>query len=131
MSRILVFVLLGFSSVAQAREWSVDIYEGSTVGVTFADLHAISAAPVTTCGLLFECEAPIAVAPEPVRPPIVPPAPVGADTLDVYRGVVKTQESHSQRCVSIIQGRLSVSYLNPVTHRRYADSLSCEQSLVE
>ena len=128
MSPCLLLLTLAFASVASAREWSVEVFTGSTAGVSFSDLHALDATRIVTCDLLIECEIPVAapVAPVKVRP--VAAAPVAPARVVLIRGSERTEQDvvETKRCASFIQGRLTVRYFSPSTHLSYADAASCE-----
>lgn len=127
MSPCLLLLTLAFSSVATAREWSVEVFTGSTVGVSFADLHELDATRIVNCDLLIECEIAEAAPMAPVKRRVAP-VPVAADRVVIIRGSERTEQDvvETKRCASFIQGRLTVRYFSPSTRLSYADAATCE-----
>ena len=122
-----LFVLLLLPSAASAKEWSVEVFTGSTAGVSFDDLHRLDASRIVNCDLLVECETMLA----PVVQPATVKVPAKAETIVIVRGDVRTEQAvvRTQRCASIVQGRLSLRYFSPVTREYYADAGACERAV--
>lgn len=120
-----LFLVLLVPSLASAREWSVEVFTGSTAGVVFDDLHVLDASPIMNCDLLIECETAVVAEPVKERPVAKVAAP---ETIVIVRGAVRTEQAvvKTQRCASIVQGRLNLRYFSPLTRQYYADAAACE-----